>query len=99
VTEIEQALKDTEFRLERTSFNRVAQEKIVERKRAELVHELEILKRLQAGEKTLYGHAHALRGLSKDCAHNYRSEPSGRGVGFDMTCAHCGHHENPFPVF
>jgi len=57
-------------------------------------------KQLTAKAESLARYLHELDGAERDCpGHDYRSGPSGRGIGFDDKCRHCGHFRTLYPIF
>jgi len=77
-----------------------AQWDVVTKKRADLKEAEDVHKRLRNRAEALAEYIHKLDGTERDCpGHEYVAQPSGRGIGYDERCRHCGYFKTLYPVY
>jgi hypothetical protein len=77
-----------------------AQWQLVLQKRSETAEFEKVHKRMAGQAEALAKYIHELDGQERDCpGHEFISGPSGRGIGFDSKCRHCGYFQTLYPVY
>lgn len=71
----------------------------VERLSGELEEAKRTLSWAKQMERAIAERLHTLDGEERNCTHRFKSEPSGRGIGFDSVCSKCGWCENFEPMY